>query len=89
MLSKIYYILKFIFYILVNLPRDLRGALLYQKIKRKLKDYDKTNPSLDKVFSQWVKTQPEKPLFHFNDETVTFKQVCQFSVNFIFAKLFH
>lgn len=79
MLSQFFYYLKFIFYIIANLPRDLKGAILYQKIKRKLKYHDKKNSPVHHVFSQWVKTQPDNVLFRFNDENLTFKQVCLFS----------
>lgn len=83
MLSQFFYYLKFIFYIIINLPRDLKGAVLYQKIKRKLKYYDKKSSPVHDVFSRWVNIQPDKVLFRFNDENMTFKQVCLFNTIFL------
>ena len=75
MFLKIFYYLKLIFYILLKLPRDIRGAIVYRKIKQKTEECDKKNYAVQDVFSKWVKKQPNKPFIIFNDEILTFKDV--------------
>lgn len=75
MIKKILIFLKYIWYFLLTLPRDLRAIRTLNKIVKKSKKCDQENYSVQDVFSQWVKKQPNKPCIIFNEQTWTFKDV--------------
>jgi hypothetical protein len=47
-------LIKTIFYIIITIPRDLRGLLTYFKIKKKTKVFDNKQVSVSDVFGYWV-----------------------------------
>ncbi|CAF0715294.1 unnamed protein product [Brachionus calyciflorus] len=75
MLSKIYFFIKFFLYFLYKLPRDIRGAFIYRRIKSKVKECDTKNYAVQDIFTKWVKEQPNKPCIIFNDEIYTYSDL--------------
>lgn len=75
MLTTIAYILKFIYHVIITLPRDLRGVITLSKIKKKTKYYDDHNTSVPDIVGSWAKKQAKKECIVFNDEIWTFQDV--------------
>jgi solute carrier family 27 fatty acid transporter 1/4 len=75
MFSKLYETLKFIFYMLLTLPRDIRGLRRLLKIQRRLRQYELNQTTVGDVFQQWVRRQPNKACYIYEDKAWTYKDV--------------
>lgn len=49
------------------------------KTKFQIRKYRLQNATVPKVFKEWVKKQPDKPIIYFNDQVWTFRELDQFS----------
>lgn len=74
---ELYHFLRVVIFTILCLPRDIQGAAILRKIKRKLKYVDRQNPSVSDYFLQWVSKTPNKPLIVYNDVVWTFKEVIE------------
>jgi hypothetical protein len=57
------------------IARDLIGAIKLLKIKRKFRQFEKSNSSVPEVFRKLVAKHPNKPCVIFDDQIWTFQQV--------------
>ena len=74
-LEKLLRVLKFIFYSMLTLRRDVKGLYSLAKVKRRILRLDKNPVSVSKVFRNWVQTQPNKECIVFDDQIWTFSDV--------------
>lgn len=75
MLWKIINFFKYLYYFILTLPRDIKSFGLLRKIKQKTLYYDEKNYSVQDVFGEWARSQPEKACIIFNSQTWTFQDV--------------
>ena len=75
MLETIIYFLKFIFYSIITLPRDIRVLYKLIRILLKSKYYDDKNYSVSDIFKKWVKKYSTKESIIFYDQIWTFQDV--------------
>ena len=75
MLEKIFRALKFIFYSILTLRRDISCLYKLGQVKRKIDFFEKNPLSVSQVFNKWVKKQPNKECIVFDDKIWTFKDV--------------
>jgi hypothetical protein len=68
-------LLAFFWEFIQALARDLMGVIKLLKIKRKLRQFEKSNSSVPEVFRKLVAKQPNKPCAIFDDQIWTFQQV--------------
>lgn len=78
MIDKIIYFFKFIFYMIITLPRDLRGLVMVTKIKKKTNEIDTKNYSVSDYFQRWVRVQPNKDCLVWEDQRWSFNDVTFF-----------
>lgn len=69
--------LKFLFYIIITLPRDIQASYKISKIKRKVRMIERKNYTVSDMFQQWVKKDPNKVAYMYEDTKWTFSQVTQ------------
>lgn len=75
MISKILKFLKFVFYIILSLPRDIRAFFAVKHIKQKANLIEKYDYSVSDVFTKWVKKHPKKVCLVFDNTKWTFQDV--------------
>ena len=73
--TEIYHLIRIVVFTILTLPRDISGAIIFKKIKTKLRYIDTQNISVSDYYLQWVSKQPNKPLILYNDIVWTFKDV--------------
>jgi solute carrier family 27 (fatty acid transporter), member 1/4 len=74
-LKSIVNFFRVLFYAILMMPRDVRTIFLLLKILKKASAYDKKKTSVSQIFTKWVKEQPNKACFIFNDQIWTFRDV--------------
>jgi solute carrier family 27 fatty acid transporter 1/4 len=75
MFSSIVKIFKYILYIILTIPRDIKGLRMIRKVKGKIKHYEDLGYSVTDIFQVWAKKQPTKACFIFEDTVWTFQDV--------------
>lgn len=75
---------KYIFYIILTLPRDIRAAIMVSRLKRQSKVVDRKNYTVSDYYQRWLKKQPNKPCLVFEDQKWTFQDVKIYFKNFEF-----
>jgi hypothetical protein len=74
-INTIFYVFKFIYYLIITFPRDVRTLSKLLKVFIKSYFYDKKNLVVSDVFRKWVQKNPNKECIIFNDQTWTFQDV--------------
>lgn len=73
--QKVITFLRVVLFTILCLPRDIGGAVVLKKLKKKLSYLDKKNPSVSDYFIRWVSETPNKPVIIYNDVVWTFQEV--------------
>ncbi|OXA51903.1 Long-chain fatty acid transport protein 4 [Folsomia candida] len=66
---------RFIYCVVVMLPRDIRGAWRFSRVLKRIRWADKRNLTVTKIFDLYADRNPNKICFYYEDEQWTFKQV--------------
>ena len=75
MLEKLLRVLKFVFYSILTLRRDVNCLYSLARVKRKIVLLDKNPVSVSHIFRNWVRTQPNKECIVFDNQIWTFLDV--------------
>lgn len=75
MLGKILIFFKYLFFMIITLPRDVRAFFMVRRIKSKSTECDRKDYSVSAYFERWVKSQPQKACLVCDDQKWTFKDV--------------
>ena len=74
-LNVIKYLLKFFYYVIITLHRDILGLITLLNVKMKIRHFDKNNLAVPDVFKNWVDKQPNKECLVFDNQVWTFLDV--------------
>ena len=75
MLEKIFRFLKFLFYSILTLRRDVTGLYKLAKVKKRITAMDRYPVSVSHVFKDWVKKQPKKQCIIYEEQIWTFQDM--------------
>ena len=77
MLARILRFLKFLYYTIITLPRDISGLYILGKTKKDVEKLVKTPIPVSRLFRKWAKKYPNRECIVFDDQIWTFQDVNQ------------